>query len=101
MERRKRRRRRVCDEIVTRMDAERLVKISKDNMPAGRRSPGRPEKKMERLNAWLKQAKPSITKKMKNNNFFVIRNQSVRRSSAVAESRVRSPAVRADANPAT
>ena len=27
------------DEHVTRMDAERLVKISRDNIPAGRRSP--------------------------------------------------------------
>ena len=31
------------DEHVTRMDAERLVKISRDNIPAGRRSPGRPK----------------------------------------------------------
>ena len=30
------------DEYVTRMDAERLVKISKDNIPAGR-SPGSPK----------------------------------------------------------
>ena len=37
MERRMRER----DEHVTRMDAERLVKISRDNVPAGRRSPGR------------------------------------------------------------
>ena len=34
------RRRREWDEHITRMDAERLVKISKDNVPAGR-SPGR------------------------------------------------------------
>jgi hypothetical protein len=32
--------RREWDEYVTRMDAERLVKISRDNIPAERRSPG-------------------------------------------------------------
>jgi hypothetical protein len=31
-----RRRRRESDDYVTRMDAERLVKISRDNIPAGR-----------------------------------------------------------------
>ena len=31
------------DEHVTRMDAERIVKITKDNIPARRRSPGRPK----------------------------------------------------------
>ena len=41
-------RRREWDEHVTRMDAERLVKISRDNIPAGRRSPGSPKK-----NCWL------------------------------------------------
>ena len=46
--RRRRRRRREWDEHVTRMDAERFVKISRDNIPVGRRSPGRP--KSERLN---------------------------------------------------
>ena len=35
-----RRRRRQCDEPVTRIDAEILVKISRDNIPAGRRFPG-------------------------------------------------------------
>ena len=37
------RRRRECDQLVTRMDAERLVKISRDHTPVGRRSPGRPK----------------------------------------------------------
>ena len=32
-------RRREWDQHVTRMDAERLVKISRDNIPVGRRSP--------------------------------------------------------------
>ena len=31
------------NEHVTRMNAERLVKISRDNIPAGRRSPGLPK----------------------------------------------------------
>ena len=35
-----RRRRRERDEHVTSMNAERLVKISRDNIPAGRRFPG-------------------------------------------------------------
>jgi hypothetical protein len=38
------RKRREGDEHVTRMDVERSVKISRDNIPAGRRSPGRPKK---------------------------------------------------------
>ena len=37
------RRRWEWDEYVTRMDAERLVKISRDNIPTGRRSPERPK----------------------------------------------------------
>ena len=37
-------RRREWDEYVTRMDAERLLKISSDNIPAGR-SPGRLKRK--------------------------------------------------------
>jgi hypothetical protein len=45
VERRRRRRgggrRREWDQHVTRMDAERLVKISRGNIPFGRRSPGR------------------------------------------------------------
>ena len=41
------------------MDAERLAKISRDNIPAGRRYP----KEMERLNPWLKQAESSKRKK--------------------------------------
>ena len=32
------------DEYATRMDVERLVKISSDNIPAGRRCPGRPKR---------------------------------------------------------
>ena len=39
------RRRREWDEHVARMDAERLVKILRDNIPAGRRSPGRPKRR--------------------------------------------------------
>ena len=39
------RRRREWDEHVTRMDAERLVKISRDSIPTGRRSPGRPKRR--------------------------------------------------------
>jgi hypothetical protein len=38
------------DEHLERMDAERIVKISRDNIPAGRRSLGRQKKRMERLN---------------------------------------------------
>ena len=34
-------RRRECDQYVTRMDAGKLVKISRDNIPVGRRYPGR------------------------------------------------------------
>ena len=36
-------RRRKWDEHVRRMDADILVKISKENIPAGKRSPGRPK----------------------------------------------------------
>ena len=46
--------RREWDQHVTRMDAESLFKISRDNIPAGRVSPGRPKRRLERLNAWLK-----------------------------------------------
>ena len=49
-------RRREWDQHVTRMDDERLVKISRDNTPAGRIS-RKSEKKMERLNHCLKLAK--------------------------------------------
>ena len=42
------RRRREWDENVTRMDAERLIKISKDNLPGGR-SPGRPKRRWSDL----------------------------------------------------
>ena len=38
------RRTREWDEHVTRMDAERLFKISRENIPVGRRSPGDPKK---------------------------------------------------------
>ena len=38
----RRRRRRKRDQHVTRMDAERLVKISRANISVGRRSSGRP-----------------------------------------------------------
>jgi hypothetical protein len=38
------RRRRERDQHVTRMDAERLVKISRDNIPVGR-SPGHPKRR--------------------------------------------------------
>ena len=40
--------RREWDEHATRMDAERLVKISRDNMPAGR-SPGGPKRRWSDL----------------------------------------------------
>ena len=45
----RRRRRREWNEHVTRMDAERLVKISRDNIPAGRSSPGRPKRRWSDL----------------------------------------------------
>ena len=41
--------RREWDEHVTRMDAERLVKISRDNIPVGRRSPRRPKRRWSDL----------------------------------------------------
>ena len=43
-------RRREWDEHVTRMNTEWLIKISKDNIHAGRRSPGRPKRRWELLN---------------------------------------------------
>jgi hypothetical protein len=46
---RRRRRRREWDEHVMRMDAERLVKISRDNIPAGRSSPVRPKRRWSDL----------------------------------------------------
>ena len=39
----------IWDQHVTRMDAERLVKISRDNTLVGRRSPGRPERRWSDL----------------------------------------------------
>ena len=47
--RKKRKRRREWDEHVTRMDAERLVKISRDNKHSGRRFPGRPKRRWSDL----------------------------------------------------
>ena len=44
-----RRRRKEWDEYATRMDAERLVKISRDNVPIGRRSPGHPKRRWSDL----------------------------------------------------
>ena len=41
--------RRQWDGYETRMDAERLVKISKDNIRSGRRSPGRPKRRWSDL----------------------------------------------------
>ena len=43
------RRKRKWDEDITRMDAERLVKIAKDNIPAGRRFPGCPKRRWSEL----------------------------------------------------
>ena len=43
------RRRREWDEHVTIMDAERLLKIPKDNIPDGRRSPGLPKTRWSHL----------------------------------------------------
>ena len=40
-----RRRRRDWNEHITTMDYERLVKISKGNIPAGRGTPGRPKRR--------------------------------------------------------
>ena len=39
------RKRREWDQHVTRMDAERLVKISRDNIPVGKRSPEHPTRR--------------------------------------------------------
>ena len=43
------RRRKEWDYHVTRMDAERLVTISRDNIPVGIRSPGRPKRRWSHL----------------------------------------------------
>jgi len=43
------RRRREWDQHVTRMNAERLVKISRDNIPVGRRSTGCPKRRWSDL----------------------------------------------------
>ena len=43
------RRRREWNEYVTEMDAERLIKISRNNIPAGRRSPGCPKRRWSDL----------------------------------------------------
>ena len=42
------RRRREWDGHVTRMDSEKLVKISRENIPSGRRSPGGPKRSLVR-----------------------------------------------------
>ena len=56
----KRRRRRKWEVNVTRLDAERLFKISRNNITAGRKSPGPPKRR------WLKQAEsPIINQKKK------------------------------------
>jgi len=44
-----RRRRREWSQHVTRIDSERLVKISSDNIPVGRRSPGCPKRRRSDL----------------------------------------------------
>jgi hypothetical protein len=54
-------RRRDWDEYVTRM--ERLLKITRDNITAGTQIYWNSEKKIERLNPWLKQAEPPITRR--------------------------------------
>ena len=46
---RRRRRREEWDKHVTRMNAERLVKTSKDNIPAGRRPPEPPKRRWSEL----------------------------------------------------
>ena len=43
------RRRREWDQHVTRIDAERLVKTTRDNTLVGRRSPGRPKRRLSDL----------------------------------------------------
>ena len=45
----RRKRRREWGEHVTRMDAERLVEISRDNIPARRRYPARPKRRWSDL----------------------------------------------------
>ena len=45
----RRRRRREWDEHVTRMNVDRLVKISRDNIPARRSSPGGPKGRLSDL----------------------------------------------------
>ena len=58
-----------CDEHVTRMDAERLVKISRANIPVGNFS-RTSENKMKRLNRWL----GGNAFKMKKNRNNILRN---------------------------
>jgi hypothetical protein len=43
-----------------RIDAKRLVKISRDNIRVGRKSPGHPKR---RWSNWLKQVEPSKTRR--------------------------------------
>ena len=58
------RRRREWDDH-TRMDAEKLVKISRDNIPVGRRSPGRPKRIWSDLNPRFNRRIRQQTKKNK------------------------------------
>ena len=57
------------DQHVKRMDAERLFKISRNNIPAGRRSPGLPKRRWSDL-VWLKQTESPI--KRRNKGIFSI-----------------------------
>ena len=57
------RRRREWAEHITRMNAERLVKISRDNISLRERSPEISKRRMERLNPRLKQTELPITRK--------------------------------------
>ena len=67
-------RRREWDQNVTRMDTERLVKISKDNIPIGRRSQGRPKRRWSDLIVdWNREESP--TKKKKKKDYFGSRNR--------------------------
>ena len=61
----KKKKKKESDEYITRMDAERLVKMPRDNIPAGKKISRTPEKKMQRLNLWFKQAESPTMKKNK------------------------------------
>ena len=62
------RRRREWGEQVRRMDAERLVKISWDNIPAKRRSTGRQKRRWSYLIPDLKQGESPTTKNKNQTN---------------------------------